>query len=142
MSNLITQGPGCLIKHFQKFISNGGKLYFSSKNNTMHNKFCIIDNKLLINGSYNWTYYAEYKNKENVMLITDSAMISNFTNEFDNIASRLNLVSTYNKKDKTILINSAKQSDANTKNEIISDLFSYAFSEFLNKNYEKSSKFD
>jgi phosphatidylserine/phosphatidylglycerophosphate/cardiolipin synthase-like enzyme len=44
---------------FQEFIENGGKFYFSDGNNPMHNKFCVIDKKVLINGSYNWTYFAE-----------------------------------------------------------------------------------
>ncbi len=39
---------------FDKFINNGGKLYFGNH----HHKFCIIDLKTLISGSYNWTYYA------------------------------------------------------------------------------------
>jgi hypothetical protein len=56
---------------FQKFIDAGGKLYFSDEENPMHNKFCIIDNQVLINGSYNWTYYAESKNRENVLIIKD-----------------------------------------------------------------------
>jgi phosphatidylserine/phosphatidylglycerophosphate/cardiolipin synthase-like enzyme len=35
----------------------------------MHNKFCVINNKILINGFYNWTYYAEDRNRENVLII-------------------------------------------------------------------------
>ena len=34
----------------------------------MHHKFCIIDNKILITGSYNWTNYAESRNLENILL--------------------------------------------------------------------------
>lgn len=56
---------------FQKFIDAGGKFYFSDEENPMHNKFCIIDNQVLINGSYNWTYYAESKNRENVLIIKE-----------------------------------------------------------------------
>lgn len=36
--------------------------------NRMHNKFCIIDNKTLINGSYNWSENAKH-NIENVLII-------------------------------------------------------------------------
>ena len=39
--------------NFQHFIDLGGHFYFSDPNNPMHNKFCVIDNKVLINGSYN-----------------------------------------------------------------------------------------
>jgi phosphatidylserine/phosphatidylglycerophosphate/cardiolipin synthase-like enzyme len=55
--------------NFQNFIDIGGEFYFSNTLNPMHNKFCIIDNKVLINGSYNWTYYAEDRNRENILII-------------------------------------------------------------------------
>lgn len=68
---------------FQKFIDAGGKFYFSDEENPMHNKFCIIDNQVLINGSYNWTYYAESKNRENVLIIKDEKdVINEFEIEF------------------------------------------------------------
>ena len=57
--------------NFQCFIDKGGEFYFSDMFNPMHNKFCVIDNKVLINGSYNWTYYAEDRNSENVLLIKE-----------------------------------------------------------------------
>lgn len=34
-----------------------------SNNNLMHNKFCIIDLKTVLHGSYNWTYRAQYNNE-------------------------------------------------------------------------------
>lgn len=37
----------------------------------MHNKFCVIDGKTVINGSYNWTYSAT-SNEENVNVVTDN----------------------------------------------------------------------
>jgi len=68
---------------FQKFIDAGGKFYFSDEENPMHNKFCIIDNEVLINGSYNWTYYAESKNRENILIIKDeNNVVKAFETEF------------------------------------------------------------
>lgn len=55
--------------NFQKFIDLGGNLFFSNSDNPMHNKFCVIDEKILINGSYNWTYFAENKNSENILIV-------------------------------------------------------------------------
>lgn len=73
---------------FQNFIDNGGEFYFSDTFNPMHNKFCVIDNKVLINGSYNWTYYAEDRNRENILLIKDEQeTINAFVTEFERLKS-------------------------------------------------------
>lgn len=78
---------------FQRFINSGGVLYFSDADNPMHNKFCVIDNKVLINGSYNWTYFAENKNNENILLIKEqSETIKAFRKEFENIKNGLTKV--------------------------------------------------
>lgn len=42
--------------------------YFSDNKNLQIYKFCIIDEKKVINGSYNWSCKAEY-NKENITII-------------------------------------------------------------------------
>lgn len=71
---------------FQEFIDKGGEFYFSSTLNPMHNKFCVIDNKVLINGSYNWTYYAEDRNRENILLIKEEQeTIDAFSIEFERL---------------------------------------------------------
>ena len=71
---------------FQQFVNAGGELYFSSTISPMHNKFCLIDNKVLINGSYNWTYYAENRNKENILIIKkDQSVIDAFAEEFERL---------------------------------------------------------
>ncbi|UAB83327.1 hypothetical protein INR75_14210 [Zunongwangia sp. SCSIO 43204] len=84
--------------NFQKFIDLGGELYFSDSDNPMHNKFCVIDNTVLINGSYNWTYFAESKNNENILLIKqENETISAFRKEFDSLKSGLELVNEVKK---------------------------------------------
>lgn len=35
----------------------------------MHNKFCVIDDRITITGSYNWTARADLENDENVLFI-------------------------------------------------------------------------
>lgn len=42
----------------------------------MHNKFCVIDGRVVINGSYNWTNKAEIYNHENVIITTDDFQLA------------------------------------------------------------------
>ena len=48
----------------------------------MHNKLCIIDNQIVITGSYNWSDNAENHNVENVAFITDNNIATQTTLEF------------------------------------------------------------
>ena len=50
--------------------NNGADVRFAnSKSRIMHNKFCVIDDKV-ITGSYNWTYHAN-KNRENIIIVDE-----------------------------------------------------------------------
>ncbi|WP_454953285.1 phospholipase D-like domain-containing protein [Fusobacterium hwasookii] len=51
----------------------------------MHHKFCIIDNQVLINGSFNWTKNANENNFENLLIITCQETIKKFILEFNNL---------------------------------------------------------
>lgn len=67
----------------QQFVEAGGQLHFvSDRSWTMHNKFCLFDNNLVITGSYNWTYSAETRNAENVILTDDNSVCQDYNNYF------------------------------------------------------------
>ncbi|MBU3196728.1 DUF1669 domain-containing protein [Clostridium algidicarnis] len=51
------------------------------KYNIMHNKFCIIDLKTVLEGSYNWTKSADY-HKEHFVVITGYENAETFANRF------------------------------------------------------------
>jgi hypothetical protein len=55
---------------------------------TMHNKFCIIDNKIVISGSYNWTYRAAHRNEENITVSDDPDLVAGFTEQFHALVMR------------------------------------------------------
>ena len=75
---------------FNRFIEIGGKLYFGNSDTLMHHKFCIIDESTLVNGSYNWTFWAESKNNENITIIQDdNKLINQFVEEFIRIKDSL-----------------------------------------------------
>ncbi|MFV8354934.1 phospholipase D-like domain-containing protein [Flavobacterium sp. XS1P32] len=78
--------------NYQKLRDNGGEIYWIGKGRTydplMHNKFCIIDNHILITGSYNWTQRAK-SNHESITLIEDDPnLILDFNQEFDKIKDK------------------------------------------------------
>jgi phosphatidylserine/phosphatidylglycerophosphate/cardiolipin synthase-like enzyme len=68
-------------------VQKGIKTRISTNNYIMHNKFAIIDNRLLLTGSYNWTFSANHRNDENLMVIDDPEIIEIFQNQFVNIWS-------------------------------------------------------
>jgi len=51
----------------------------------MHNKFAVIDNELIITGSYNWTKNASEKNKENEIFLQDKKIAGDYSEEFFNL---------------------------------------------------------
>ena len=70
------------------FLKYQGKLYVTSPK-FLHNKFCIIDDNTIINGCYNWTYYAQI-NEENIMVVSidksikeDSDLLNKFNIKYD-----------------------------------------------------------
>ena len=56
----------------------------------MHHKFAIIDDKILINGSYNWTVSAAEKNQENIIVTDNRNFVSAFSKEFDKLWRKFN----------------------------------------------------
>lgn len=51
----------------------------------MHNKYCVIDNSVVITGSYNWTYYAENRNQENIVISSDEDLVSQYKVGFNQL---------------------------------------------------------
>lgn len=68
---------------FKTLYYSKAKIYLSKK--LMHNKFCVIDNKTVINGSYNWTLNAA-TNEENIQITYDNyEFAEKFSNQFDKL---------------------------------------------------------
>lgn len=51
----------------------------------MHNKFAIIDKKLLINGSFNWTKAAILMNYENLIFTTHEVLVGKYAEHFEQL---------------------------------------------------------
>ncbi|MBO5194098.1 MAG: VWA domain-containing protein, partial [Bacteroidales bacterium] len=83
-NDLINNGGYCL--NFDELISKESvRFYLVEYPHLLHHKFCIIDDKTIINGSYNWTRFSG-SNYENIMIIrNDVNAVSAFNDEFERI---------------------------------------------------------
>lgn len=80
---------------FNIFINKGGKLMIAGPDvGFMHHKFCVIDNKIVITGSYNWTYYAETRNVENIVITDNSEIVNLYLTEYKRLANILSMCSS------------------------------------------------
>ena len=48
----------------------------------MHNKFAVIDGRVLLTGSFNWTASADKRNEENLLIIMDKDLIKKYEERF------------------------------------------------------------
>lgn len=55
----------------------------------MHNKFGIIDGKVAITGSFNWTYTATKHNQENLLATSKYEIVKQYANEFERLWNNL-----------------------------------------------------
>ncbi|MGI4870320.1 MAG: phospholipase D-like domain-containing protein [Janthinobacterium lividum] len=67
---------------FAELEAAGGRVVVV-ENRLMHHKFCILDERDVLTGSYNWTHRAAYHNEENLVLTTgDPELARHFLREF------------------------------------------------------------
>lgn len=57
----------------------------NSPSTHMHNKFAILDGKILITGSFNWTTAAVGSNQENLCVLDNEELAQKYTVEFENL---------------------------------------------------------
>ncbi len=115
---------------FNTFINEGGHLYFGSNETLMHHKFCIIDSKVIINGSYNWTYWAETKNAENVIVFNkEYSVVRSFEEEFSKLISNKHQILSVDLD--TLELNLDDERLLNTKNVNVNEYLIRAFDLFL-----------
>ena len=82
-NDLINNRPNGL--PFDKLIQAGMELHIAEPPTLIHHKFCIIDDQLVIDGSYNWTILAEKNNDENIVVIRNGKAIDSFVDAFDSL---------------------------------------------------------
>ena len=56
----------------------------------MHHKFVVIDNEMLVNGSFNWTTQAVVGNFENVLITNNPSIVKPYEEEFKRLWTELN----------------------------------------------------
>ncbi len=59
--------------------------YYNKDKSIMHNKFAIMDNQVLITGSFNWTPTANWHNEENLLIITDPDIVKQYYKRFEHL---------------------------------------------------------
>ena len=73
-------------QHYSKsryLIKEGIEARYHTGPGLMHNKFAVIDNAVLITGSFNWTPTADQKNEENLLIMTNKNLIRQYVDRFE-----------------------------------------------------------
>lgn len=63
----------------------GGRVYLNQSGNGVglnHEKYCVIDRRIVLFGSYNWTYRAANLNRESILIMDDSVMAEQYCLRF------------------------------------------------------------
>jgi phosphatidylserine/phosphatidylglycerophosphate/cardiolipin synthase-like enzyme len=63
----------------------GISIKMDSTPNHMHHKFMVVDQGVLITGSYNWTRSAARYNHENILLTKEAGVIKSFSSQFEKL---------------------------------------------------------
>ena len=98
----------------EKFLEHGGELKIipTEHDRFLHEKFALFDEKTLVTGSYNYTYNAEYRNFESVIISDDENLIKQYKIRFNKI---FNVAIDYENK---MLISNLSKGITESENEL------------------------
>lgn len=71
---------------FNQFVEYGGLIHWNTTSKLMHDKFCIIDDNVVISGSYNWTNKAEYNDESITLFRGEDSTIKFYNDSFARLA--------------------------------------------------------
>ena len=54
----------------------------------MHHKFVLLDEILVLTGSYNWTLASEKRNHENLLILKEPRVLESYRSEFEELWTR------------------------------------------------------
>jgi len=72
---------------YERLLQTGVDVRLDGNPYTMHHKVVIIDGKIVVTGSYNWTWSAERRNDENVLILMSKSLAKNYEREFQRVWS-------------------------------------------------------
>ena len=70
---------------YDAFVRDALPVYPDGNAGLMHHKVIIIDNEIVITGSYNFTASAERTNDENVVIFFDKQLAADYMAEFQRV---------------------------------------------------------
>ncbi len=76
---------GSQYSQHERLLSEGVPVVIDTNPSSMHHKFAVVDESILLNGSMNWTGNGVEKNNENMMVLNSVELNTAFANEFDSL---------------------------------------------------------
>jgi len=73
---------GCQVSRLREA---GVRVVSRKQSGLMHHKFAVVDGRVVITGSFNWTSQAIYNNNENVIISSNKKLVEPFVVEFEKL---------------------------------------------------------
>jgi len=73
---------------YQRLLEAGVEVRLDGNPYLMHHKVMIVDGEVVVTGSYNWSWSAENRNDENLVIIRDAGTASLYEAEFQRVWSQ------------------------------------------------------
>lgn len=86
----------CGIDYSQIQVGRSECFMISKEAELLHDKFCIVDFRKVITGSYNWTYKAAH-NSENILILNDPSVATQYITRFEQQKAKYNPASVQSK---------------------------------------------
>ncbi|MBC7870837.1 MAG: phospholipase, partial [Chitinophagaceae bacterium] len=83
-----TRGSQTEFSELRALFCGGLSVRQDGNSNTFHHKVLIVDNRIVITGSFNWSANATDSNDENLIIIEDADLAAQYIAEFDRMWSR------------------------------------------------------
>jgi phosphatidylserine/phosphatidylglycerophosphate/cardiolipin synthase-like enzyme len=70
---------------YEKLLEAGVDVRLDGNQYLMHHKFIVVDGRVVVTGSYNWSYSAEERNDENMIVVSNPDVARLYEAEFQRV---------------------------------------------------------